>query len=115
MGGENFPLDDNNRILEINAPQESVGGSYVVVFRNLVERWAIVAMDWDQEPRIGIRWFWGNIGHPSARRYPTWLVVPPSLSQGILSGLPLEPEFSRRLKEYLMGGITGSDLAEACR
>ena len=115
MCGENFPLGDDNRILEINSPQESVGGPYVVVFRNLVERWAIVAMDWDQEPRIGIRWFWGNGGNPFSSAHPIWFVVPPLLSHSMLSELPLEPEFSRRLKEYLMGGITGFDLAEACR
>ena len=116
MCGENFPLDNDNRILEIWSPRRSVEGPHIVVFKNLDERWAIVAMDWDREPRIGIRWFWGNSGHPSARGYPTWFVVPPSLSQSILSGLsPLGREFSGRLKKYLTGRMSGSDLAQACR
>ena len=115
MGGKNFPLDNDNRILEIKSPKERVGGPHVVVFKNLDERWAIVAMDWDGEPRVGIRWFWGNGGHPFSSAHPTWLVVPPSLSQGILSELPLEPEFSRRLEKYLTGRMSGSDLAQACR
>ena len=65
QGGETFPLDDDSKILEINAPQGVVGGPYVVVFKEPEERWAIVAMDWEGEPSLGIRWFWGNNGHPS--------------------------------------------------
>jgi len=110
MSGENFPLDNDSKILEINSPRNNVGGPYVVVYKNLEERWAIVALDWDGEPRLGIRWFWGNAGNPFSSGYPIWLVVPPSLSRNILSGLPLNHKFSGRLDDFLTGKIQGIDL-----
>ena len=69
--------------------------------KNMEERWAIVAMDWDGEPRLGIRWFWGNGGNPFPPANPIWLVIPPSLSKSVLSGLPLDHKFSGRLEDYL--------------
>jgi hypothetical protein len=68
LGGETFPLDDDSKILELNSPQSRVRGPYVVVFKELEERWAIVAMDWEGKPRLGIRWFWGNNGNPQGNR-----------------------------------------------
>lgn len=53
MGGENFPLDNDAQILSLSSPKRSVGGPYAVVYKNLDERWAIVALDWDAEPRRG--------------------------------------------------------------
>ncbi len=88
MGGENFPLEDDSKILEINSPRRNVGGPYIVVFKSLEERWAIVAMDWDGEPRLGIRWFWGNGGNPFSSANPIWLVIPPSLSKSVLLEAP---------------------------
>ena len=111
-GGATFRLKDDSKILGINSPKKSVGGPYVVVCKNLEERWAIVAMDWDEEPRLGIRWFWGSNGHPSVRGYPTWFVIPPTLSK-ILVGSPLAHEYSGRLEEYLDGKISGPDLASS--
>ena len=111
-GGETFPLDDDREILGINSPRDRVGGPYVVVFKNVEERWAIVAMDWEREPRLGIRWFWRNSGTPFSRR-PTWFVIPPELSKNILFGLPLAHEFNGRLEEYLTGKISGPDLASS--
>ncbi len=113
MSGENFDLGNDSKILSINSPQNSVGGPYVVVYKNLDERWAIVAMDWDEEPRLGIRWFWGNGGNPFSSANPIWLVVPPSLSRNMLSGLPLDHIFSGKLDDYLTGKITGTKLKES--
>ena len=112
QGGETFPLDDDSKILGINSPEKSVGGPYVVVCKNLEERWAIVAMDWEGKPRLGIRSFWGNYGHPSRGKTPTWFVIPPTLSK-ILVGSPLAHEYSGRLEEYLDGKISGPDLASS--
>ena len=64
MGGINFNLEDDNEILKINSPVTSVGGPYRVVYKNITERWAIVALNWDEKPRLGIRWFWGGGGNP---------------------------------------------------
>lgn len=110
-GGETFPLECDSAILEIKSPKDRVGGPYVVVFKNLAERWAIVAMDWEGEPRLGIRWFWESNGHPSGRGYPTWFVIPSELSKNVLFGLPLAHKFSDRLEEYLTGKISGEALS----
>ena len=112
MSGENFDLSDDHQILEINSPRDSVGGPYVVVFKNLDERWAIVALDWESEPRLGLRWFWGNSGNPFSSAKPIWLVIPPSLSRNILFGLPIDHKFSGLLDDFLTGRITGLQLAQ---
>ena len=99
MCDESFPAD--SEILEIKSPPKRVGGPYVVVFKEPEERWAIVAMDWDGEPCLGIRWFWGNNGYPPGQ----WFVIPSELSKNILFGLPLAHEFCGRLEEYLSGRL----------
>jgi len=108
--GENFNLNDNNEILQINSPRDNLSGPYAVVFKDIGERWAIVAFDWDNEPRLGIRWFWGNGGNPFSSGHGTWLVIPPSLSKNILSGLPINHTFSSKVDEFLSGKITGDKL-----
>ena len=110
MGGQNFALDDDANILQLRSPQESVGGPYAVVYKNLQERWAIVALDWNGEPRLGIRWFWGGGGNPFSSAHPTWLVVPPSLSRGILASLPLPQIFHSKIDSFLSGKISGDAL-----
>ncbi len=108
--GESFPLQNDPDILNINSPTESVTGPFLVVYKNLQERWAIVAMDWEGEPRLGIRWFWGNGGNPISSGHATWLVVPPSLSRGMLSGLPIDHKFAGRVDDYLRERISGEEL-----
>jgi hypothetical protein len=110
VGGVNFRLDNDMQILSLSSPRRSVGGPYAVVYKNLNERWAIVALDWDAEPRLGIRWFWGSGGNPFSSSYPTWLVIPPSLSKGVLASLPLPHTFHRMLDDFLAGVITGDEL-----
>lgn len=109
-GGENFDLGNDNEILSINSPQRNVGGPYVVVHKDMKDRWAIVAMNWDKEPVLGIRWFWGEGGNPRSTTYSTWLVVPSSLSMNMLSGLSLEPSLRSKLEDFLSGKIDGSKL-----
>jgi hypothetical protein len=106
--GESFPIDDDEMILKINSPKANVSGPYAVVFKNVAERWAIVALDWDHEPRLGIRWFWGNGGNPFSSGNGTWLVIPPSLSKNILSGLPIDHAMSGQIDDFLRGKITGA-------
>lgn len=106
--GENFPLYDDARILEINSPQSSVGGPYTVVYKDLEERWAIVALDWDGEPCLGIRWFWGSAGNPISTTYAIWLVIPNLLTKHILSALPIDANFSKKIDDFLTGKIRGT-------
>ena len=110
MPGESFDLTNDNNILSINSPKVSVGGPYKVVFKNEQERWVIVAMDWDGEPRLGIRWFWGNGGSPFSSANPIWLVVPSSLANSILNGLPLDFKFHSKIVDFLSGRIHGANL-----
>jgi len=108
--GENFQIESDEMILQINSPRANLSGPYTVVFKNLEERWAIVAFDWDGEPRLGMRWFWGNGGNPFSSGNGTWLVIPSSLSKNILSGLPIDHTFSGQLDDFLCGKIKGAQL-----
>ena len=108
--GEKFELENDDKILEIKSPKNMVGGPYVVIYKDIKERWAIVAMDWDGKRRLGIRWFYGNKGYPNSRGNATWLVIPPNLTEIILAGLQLEHKFSGKIDEYLTGNITGEEL-----
>jgi len=110
--GINFQLENDKKILQINSPRSNLSGPYAVVFKNLEERWAIVAFDWDEEPRLGIRWFWGNGGNPLSSGNGTWLVIPSSLSKTIISGLPINHTFSNRIDDFLCGKITGDQLKD---
>lgn len=108
--GEQYPIEKDEEILKIDSPRNSVSGPFAVVFKNLTERWAIVALEWDGDPRLGIRWFWGNGGNPLSTGHGTWLVVPPSLSKGMLASLPIDHAFSGKVDDFLCGKITGEEL-----
>jgi len=108
--GKNFQIKDDENILKIDSPRASLSGPYAVVFKNIEERWAIVAFDWDGAPRLGIRWFWGNGGNPFSSGHGTWLVIPPSLSKNVLSGLPIDHTFNGKLDDFLCGKIEGKQL-----
>lgn len=109
MAGVTFNINDDSKILGINSPKNLVGGPYSVVYKDVEERWAIVALDWDSRPCLGIRWFWGGSGNPFSRQ-PTWLILPSNLINSTLNGLPLDYSFRARLDQYLSGKIKGSDL-----
>lgn len=110
MAGESFDLTIDADILNLNSPLHSVGGPYNIVYKNITERWAVVALDWDGEPRLGIRWFWGSTGTPNARGYATWFVIPPTLVNSILDGLPLHFQFRKKIEKFLNGELSGSML-----
>lgn len=110
MSGESLNLHDEKEILKINSPKASLEGPFTVVHRNLDERWAVVAINWDGEPRLGMRWFWGNGGNPFSSGHPTWLVIPPSLSKGMLSSLSLDHVFATKVDDFLSGKLSGEQL-----
>jgi len=110
MAGQNFDLNDNDAILNLNSPRKSVGGPYKVVFKDLDERWVIVALDWENEPSLGIRWFWGNGGNPFSSGNPIWLVIPSSLTKSILAGLPIDYKTNGKIDDFLRGKINGNEL-----
>ena len=110
MAGETFNLTDDNAILELNSPKNSIDGPYKVVYRDVIERWVIVALDWHGKPSLAMRWFWGNGGNPFSSGNPTWLIVPSSLVQSILNGLPLDFKFRKSIEKFLNSEIGGVKL-----
>lgn len=92
---------DNEKILSVCSPKNIVGGPYEVVYKT--DYWAIVTLDYDGTPRLGIRWFIGEMGTPSARGNATWFVLPEELYGGILSVLPLTPSRRDKINSFLIG------------
>ncbi len=97
-------------ILSINAPKEHVEGPYVVVFKDEENQWAIVAVDWEKEPRLGIRWFWPPYGYPNLGKTRTWFHLPQELTNAILNGLPVHHSKLVLVQKYLAGEIDGPTL-----
>jgi hypothetical protein len=84
----------------------------VVVFKSIDERYAIVALDWDNSPTLGIRWFWSTNGNPTSRGEATWFILPEGLYNAILNGLPLHMSFRDKINRFLTGEISGKQLRE---
>lgn len=110
MFGENFNLEKDDEILKINSPKDSLDGPYAVVYKSISQRWAIVAMNWDDEPTLGMRWFLGKNGNPQSHGIATWLVIPSMLQNAVLNGLPLDFQFRYSLNRFLTGEISGDEL-----
>ncbi|MDR1933140.1 MAG: hypothetical protein LBQ57_10015 [Spirochaetales bacterium] len=109
--GENFDIADNDNILKINSPRDHVGGPFSVVYKSLNARWAIVALAWDGQPMLGLRYFWGTAGNPCGTwATSTWLVIPPEITLPILNGLPLAPGYRNKLEKFLNKEIPGEEL-----
>ena len=51
--------------------------------------WSAALLDWEQEPRVGIRWNGENKqpGNPQSRGLPTWFVMPDELAIPVLRAL----------------------------
>ncbi len=116
MSGTDLDLsskDSDTAILGIDSPRSRVGGPYVVIHKNVAERWAIVALEWEGEPRLGMRWFWSTQGNPTSSGHPTWFIIPDPLTHGILSSLPIRYKLRYMLDEFLCGRMKGDDLKEA--
>ena len=110
QAGENFDMTKNTNILKINSPKNRVSGPFVLVYKNIKSRWALVAFSWDKKPQLGLRWFWDNAGMPISRGHSTWLVVPQELTTTILNGLPLNAAFRAKIDDFLSGKISGLEL-----
>jgi hypothetical protein len=116
--GIGFPMEENVEILGIDSPRKNVVGPWLVVHKDLSERWAIVVLHWqsvpdkDPEPCLGIRWFYGNQGTPSVRTYATWLIIPKELTDNVLDKLPLPPQHRHKVNEILLGKYTLDELKQ---
>ena len=114
--GTRFPMDSNAEILSIDSPRMNIIGPWLVVYKDLSERWAMVVLHWKNNPNkepipcLGIRWFYGNQGTPSVRTYATWLIVPNELADSVLDKLPLPPQHRKKIKDILLGKYSTSEL-----
>lgn len=85
IAGQNFPIQKNDEILKIKSPRNRLSGPYVVVTKDINNRWAIVALRWDNNRNgLGIRWFHGRAGIPFSRQ-STWLIIPEELQEGVIN------------------------------
>ena len=110
MANEDKVKLDDSRIFGVTSPRDRLGGPYEVVYKDENDLWAIVALDWDGKPRLGMRWFWTEIGNPSSTGYPTWMIIPSALSKSILNGLPLTYEHLTKIEMFLRGDMEGEEL-----
>lgn len=109
--GENYEIENDLNILAIKSPISKVGGPYVVIAKSIEDRWAIVALDWEDVPCIGIRQFWGVSGSPFGRDFhATWFILPHALNLTILSGLSISPVNRERIERFLIGDLSGDQL-----
>jgi len=99
-------------ILSVNSPKNRCVGPHAVVYKNEDQPWAIVALDWDNEPRLAIRWFNSELGNPTSNEYPTWFVIPRELENAILHGLPLKFPVRNEINRFLVKGISGNELKQ---
>jgi hypothetical protein len=109
-GGKDCDLSIDKEILSIRSPRHSVGGPYGVVYKNMADRWVLVALDWEEQPRLGIRWFYERAGHPVSRGYPVWFILPLQLNAVILDGLGIGKSFREILDDFLRDGLSGPEL-----
>jgi len=108
QAGKDYPLEIAD-LLKIKSPKAHLTGPFVVVHLDTKDRWAIVAADWNKEPRLAIRWFYGKSGQPFSRQ-STWLVIPPQLNTAILNTLTIPSNNRKLLDDYLVNQITGEEL-----
>lgn len=99
-----------NQIFSVTSPKDKVGGPYAIVIKNDKEEWAIVALDWDGTPTLGMRWFNSDLGFPSTFGNSTWIIIPEELHRGLLTSVSLKTAV--HVQDFLSGKITGDELKE---
>lgn len=95
-------------ILSVNSPKDFVRGPYAVVLKNDVDMWAIVALEWEGTPTLGMRWFNSDLGFPSSYGNGIWIIIPEELHRGLLTSVSLKTAV--HVQDFLSGKITGEEL-----
>ena len=109
VSNPNTGYSASHEILQIDSPRNRVDGPWLVVHKNVEDRWVIVLLHWSDnkssmsKPCLGIRWFHGSQGTPSVRQYATWLIIPDDLTNAVLDKLPLSPQKRQVINEVLLG------------
>ena len=107
--GDTYPLTKTS-ILRINSPEKEVDGPYAVIYIDTVDRWAIVALDYSHNPRLGIRWFHSSMGIPQSSATSTWFIIPTLLNNAVLRDLGLSKTTFDMIDNFLNGHINGEAL-----
>lgn len=114
-GGKKCKFANDRNILAINSPESMVEGPYLVIHKDAEQRYALVALDWNGEPGIGIRWFWESVGNPQSSGFPTWTVLPGDLYRTLHNHFPLDAKKAHHVDKFLRGEITGEQLRDQCK
>jgi hypothetical protein len=117
-------------ILSVTTPAESsdqrgitAGGPYAVICKgpngaaNPEAYWAIVALDWNNEPRLAIRYF-GTFDYPNGprqkdgKKQKQWFILPEMIQSLVTTKLP--QTLGNIVNDFLNGKIDGNSLSEQC-
>lgn len=107
--GKDFDLNNLEEIKKINSPKKSIK-IFKVVYVDKEERWAVVAANWNKEPRLCMRWFWDTAGFPQSRGYGAWMVITPKLAEAILDKFLMNPKDKDKINQFIAGKIKGTEL-----
>ena len=110
--GESFDITSDSNILTIKSPEDHLAGPYKVIYKDSNNRWVIVAIEWDSQPRLGIRWFYGRGGSPLSSSHATWFVIPEQLTNTLLNGLTIDHKLLAAVNEFLAGDMAGEDFSK---
>lgn len=113
-GGESCDFTNDCDILSINSPESMVGGPYLVIHKDAEQGYALVALNWNEEPKIGIRWFGGDVGNPQSSGYPTWTILPEDLYRALHNRFPLNTKHAYHVDKFFISEITGEQLKSRC-
>ena len=84
-------------------------GPHAVVAKDTGEGWAVVALHWFEEPRLGIRWF-ATPGKAVDFPAGAWFIIPEALEGGLLQDLPASPQWLSQVRKFLRGKLDRKDL-----
>jgi hypothetical protein len=113
-------MGNDSEILAVVSHQKSSGGPYyitgpyIVVDKDITARWAVAALDFNDDPCLGIRWFTNKQGAPLSMGRPVWFIIPRELNQAILNAMSLDDSFIEIIGDFLSDGVsklTGEELA----
>ena len=95
-------------IMRVASPKDKVEGPFMIIWKTC--NWAIVALNYDGNPRLGIRWFIGENGVQQSRGMATWFILPEEICGSVIAGLPLHPKKKKTIEDFLIGAIQGDKL-----
>lgn len=96
-----------NSSLKVKSPKKRITGPYKVIAVSPKECWIIVALDYDNNPCFGLRWFNTKRGYPNSFGYKTWIILPKKISTSIIKHFKFDTETKVKLQKFIDGDISG--------